>query len=93
MSDIIIDVSLDKCGVYLLMGEISAETCKPAIEWILKNDLSEDPWAEMKLFVNSPGGSLCDAFALIDVMRGSTSKIGTVGIGEISSAGLLIFMS
>ena len=75
------------------MGIIDSESCKPAIEWILKNELYEEPWAELKLFVNSPGGSLSDAFALIDVMRGATCKISTVGIGEISSAGLLIFMS
>ena len=87
------DVSLDKNGMYLLMADISSESCKPAIEWILKNELAEDPWAEMKLFINSPGGALSDAFALIDVMRGATCKISTVGIGEISSAGLLIFMS
>lgn len=87
------DVSLEKNGIYLLMGEISADTCKPAIEWILKNDFSEDPWSEMTLVVNSSGGSLTDAFALIDVMRGAQANIGTVGIGEIASAGLLIFMS
>jgi len=87
------EISLEKSGVYLLMGDVGVETCKPAIEWILRNELSEDPWSEMKLFVNSPGGVLSDAFALIDVMRGATCKISTIGIGEISSAGLLIFMS
>ena len=87
------DVSLEKSGMHLLMGGIDTDTCKSAIEWILKNELTEDPWSDMKLFINSPGGSLCDAFALIDVMRGSTSQIHTIGIGEIASAGLLIFMS
>ena len=87
------EISLEKSGVYLLMGDIGVETCKPAIEWILRNELSEDPWSEMKLFINSPGGALSDAFALIDVMRGATCKISTIGIGEIASAGLLIFMS
>lgn len=93
MSDSNGEVSLDSSGMHLLMGSISSDTCKPAIEWILKNELTDDPWAELKLFINSPGGSLSDAFALIDVMRGATAKISTVGIGEISSAGLLIFMS
>ena len=93
MSDSNGEVSLDSSGMHLLMGGISSDTCKPAIEWILKNELTDDPWAELKLFINSPGGSLSDAFALIDVMRGATAKISTVGIGEISSAGLLIFMS
>ena len=87
------EISLDKCGIYLLMGGINEDTCKPVIEWILKNELLDDPWSEMKLFINSPGGNLSDAFALIDVMRGATTKISTIGIGEVSSAGLLIFMS
>ena len=91
--DMIGEVSLDGGGMHLLMGGIGTETCKPAIEWILKNELAEDPWSELKLIINSPGGSLSDAFALIDVMRGATAKISTVGIGEISSSGLLIFMS
>ena len=85
--------TLEQNGIYLLMGGISEDTCKPAIEWILKNELSENSLAKMKLIVNSPGGSLTDAFALIDVMRGATCKISTIGIGEVSSAGLLIFMS
>ena len=91
--DMGVDFSLEGSGIHLLMGGICTETCKPAIEWILKNDLAENPMTELKLFVNSPGGNLSDAFALIDVMRGATAKISTVGIGEISSAGLLIFMS
>jgi len=85
--------TLEQKGIYLLMGGINAETCKPAIEWILKNEVETDPLVEMKLIVNSPGGSLTDAFALIDVMRGATCKISTIGIGEVASAGLLIFMS
>jgi ATP-dependent Clp protease protease subunit len=87
------DGSLEGWGMHLLMGGISTDTCRPAIEWILKNELAIEPWANLKLFINSPGGGLSDAFALIDVMRGATAQISTVGIGEISSAGLLIFMS
>ena len=90
MSD---DVSLDKNGIYLLMGSISTETVQPVIDFILKNEFYEEPFVELKLFINSNGGSLTDAFALIDVMKGSTSKISTVGIGEVSSAGLDIFMA
>ena len=41
----------------------------------------------------SPGGDLSAAFALIDVMRGSSIPIKTTGLGMIASAGLLIFMS
>jgi ATP-dependent protease ClpP protease subunit len=42
--------------------------------------------------VNSGGGNLYDAFALIDVIRASCLPIDTVGIGSIMSAAFLIFV-
>ena len=84
---------ITKHGVYLLMGEISPETIKPVIEWIIKNNLYVDPFERLSLLINSPGGSVTDAFALIDVMKGSQIPVETIGIGEISSAGLMIFMA
>ena len=87
------DISLEKNGVFLLMGPIDTEMVKPAIEWIIKASLMDEPFDYLTLIVNSPGGSLTDAFALIDVMKGSKIPIHTLGIGEICSAGLLIFMS
>lgn len=81
-------------GVILLMGPISSNNIITPIEIILNANLS--PELNIKfitLLINSPGGSLHDAFALIDVMQGSQIPIHTVGIGLIASAGLLIFMS
>ena len=43
--------------------------------------------------VCSGGGSLEDAFALIDVMRSSKVAIKTVGLGSIASSGLMIFLA
>ena len=45
------------------------------------------------MIICSPGGDLSAAFALIDVMRGSSIPIKTTGLGMIASAGLLIFIS
>jgi ATP-dependent Clp protease protease subunit len=41
----------------------------------------------------SEGGELAPAFALIDVMKNSKIPIKTVGLGQIASCGLLIFLS
>lgn len=41
----------------------------------------------------SDGGSIAEAFALIDVMRSSRIPVKTVGLGSIASCGLLIFMA
>jgi ATP-dependent Clp protease, protease subunit len=87
------DISLERNGVFLLMGPVDTELVRPAIEWILKASFMDEPFEYLTLIVNSPGGSLSDAFALIDVMKGSKIPVRTLGVGEICSAGLLIFMS
>jgi ATP-dependent Clp protease protease subunit len=43
--------------------------------------------------VCSEGGDVGAAFALIDVMKSSNIFIKTVGLGQIASAGLLIFLA
>lgn len=80
---------------YLLMDEIDDDSVKGAIEWILSsNFIQEGPVPkQLTLFICSPGGSAHSAFALIDVMRGSTIPVATVGIGGIASAGVLIMMA
>ena len=84
---------LDKYGVMTLMDDIKAESVKPVIEWILKNNFSSNQFDILTLIINSGGGSVTDAFALIDTMKGSGIPIRTVGLGEISSAALMIFMA
>lgn len=78
---------------YLMMADIDEDSCRDAISWILTANYSETPPQILNLLICSPGGSLSTAFALIDIMRGSHIPVRTIGIGEISSAGLLIFMS
>jgi len=48
---------------------------------------------ELLLMICSSGGDMEPAFALIDVMRASSIPIKTVGLGQIASCGLLIFMA
>ena len=81
-------------GMYVLMGEIDAESVRPVIEWLLyENFVSKKKKKELLLMVCSEGGELPTAFALIDVMRSSLIPVKTVGLGEIGSAGLLIFLA
>lgn len=86
--------SLDDAGYYLLMTDIDMSSCESAIEWILESNFTtEKKHKELNLIVCSYGGDLAAAFALIDVMRGSSIPIRTTGIGVIASAGLAIFMA
>jgi ATP-dependent Clp protease protease subunit len=75
------------------MEDINLGVCKQAIEWIFEANFAEERPELLNLIITSPGGDLNAAFALIDVMRGSAIPIRTIGLGEIASAGLLIFIS
>jgi len=87
------DDSLDKLGVMMVMDDIKNESVKPIIEWIFKNNLSPSQPEYLTLIINSSGGCVSSAFALIDTMRGSGIPIHTIGLGEVSSSALMIFMA
>jgi ATP-dependent Clp protease protease subunit len=87
--------ALNDKGIYVFMGPVNVSTIKPIVEWILYENfaITKKKKKELLLMVCSEGGDLESAFALIDVMRTSTIPIKTVGLGQISSCGLLIFMT
>jgi len=75
------------------MEEVTLSTCKQVVEWILESNFSEETPEMLNLIVTSPGGDLNAAFALVDVMRGSSIPIRTIGLGQVASAGLMIFIA
>jgi ATP-dependent Clp protease protease subunit len=77
----------------LLMEEITLASAKNAVEWIFEANFAEERPELLNLIITSPGGDLNAAFALIDVMRGSAIPIRTIGLGQIASAGLMIFIA
>ena len=81
-------------GMYVFMGEVAEDTIKPIIEWILvENHVAKKKKKELLLMICSDGGSMENAFALIDVMKSSSIPVKTVGLGSIASSGLLIFLA
>ena len=85
---------LQEAGMYVFMDEVNDETIKPIIEWILvENHVTKKKKKELLLMICSEGGSVEDAFALIDVMKSSAIPIKTVGLGCIASSGLMIFLA
>jgi ATP-dependent Clp protease protease subunit len=81
-------------GMYVFMGEVDNDNIKPIIEWILhENFVTKRKRKELLLMICSEGGDMSSAFALIDVMRSSVIPIKVVGLGQIASAGLLIFLA
>jgi ATP-dependent Clp protease protease subunit len=78
----------------VLMGGIDTDSVKPVIEWILhENFVKKKKHKELLLMICSEGGDLEPAFALIDVIKASRIPIKTVGLGQIASCGLLIFLA
>lgn len=80
-------------GISLLFGEITIDTMAEQSAWLLSEALANNPPEILTLMINSPGGDLSAAFGFIELMQGSRIPVRTVGLGEICSAGLIIFMS
>jgi ATP-dependent Clp protease protease subunit len=83
---------LDYDRSHILSGNIDENNVESAIRWIV--DLNHKKVKlPVSLYINSEGGSVNDAFALIDVMRVSAVPIATIGIGNIISSAFMIFAS
>lgn len=54
---------------------------------------AEDAKKDIFLYINSPGGSVYDAFAIYDTMQYITNDIQTVGIGVQASAAAFLLSS
>jgi ATP-dependent Clp protease protease subunit len=86
--------SLSDHGVYYFASEFNTCSTKDVITWILESNFQTSNKLEnLTLMITSYGGDLMSAFALIDVMRGSSIPIHTIGLGVIASAGLMTFIA
>ena len=86
-------VELYSRGIHLLMDDITMDSCKDAIEFVLKQNAEKKKQKRLQFLICSNGGEVPSCFALIDVMRGSGIPIHTVGLGVIASCGLLLFIA
>lgn len=84
------DISLQSTGAHLLFGDIDTQSIKETIEFIIKANRICKCADQLTLFINTPGGSLSDGFALIDVMQISRLPVKTFGLGMIMSMGVYI---
>lgn len=82
-------------NIHIFMDDFNPKSVKPVVEWILDKNLApqEERPKHLTLIINSPGGEMPSAFALIDTMIGSAIPVHTVGLGLIASCGLLTFMA
>lgn len=86
-----IDNLLLDSHMFFLHGDIEEENIDRCIKWIEYENIDKKD-KTLTLYVNSTGGDLYQALALIDVMKTSKHPIRTIGLGSIMSGGFLIFV-
>lgn len=86
-----VDVKLLENSTFYFYGEVDEDSVAKVIKWILYENFHHKDTKTLTLYINSTGGNLYDAFALIDVMHHSHHIIRTVGVGSVMSAAFLIF--
>ena len=73
----VIGLRLLDTHTFVINGDIETENIAAAIRWLIYENTSDDE-KELTLYINSTGGLLNDAFALIDMMRHSKHTIKAV---------------
>lgn len=87
-----IDVKLLENSVHFLSGEIDEENINECIKWIVYENFDTRD-KTLSLYINSTGGDLYSALALVDIMKSSEHPIRTITIGSAMSAAFLIAAS
>ena len=88
----IIGLGLLKHHTHVLTGDIDEESIDKAMRWLIYENMDKTNSEKiLTLYINSTGGSLTDAFGLIDVIKNSNYIVRTVGVGNVMSAAFLIF--
>lgn len=92
--DDVLELRLVSNHTHIICGEIDELNISAAIRWLIYENLdSSENNKTLTMYINSMGGSLTDAFALIDMMKTSKYPIRVIGIGNIMSAAFMIFAS
>ncbi len=78
--------------VVFLGEEVNSATANVVIAQLL-HLAYEDPKKDIKLYINSPGGSVYDGLAIIDTMNYIEPDVQTIGIGLQASMGAMLLSS
>ena len=84
-----INLGLLESHFHFLTGDIEEDNIADTIRWIIYENLKPEPNKVLTLMINSNGGDLTSAIALIDVMKNSNVPIRTIGVGAVISAAFL----
>lgn len=88
-----INLKLLEHSIHFLFGEITEDNVMECTKWLTYENLDQKQSKLLTIYINSTGGDLYAAFALIDIMKNSFHPIRVVGVGSVMSAAFLIFAS
>ncbi|MBL0701838.1 MAG: ATP-dependent Clp protease proteolytic subunit [Spiroplasma sp.] len=81
-----------KDRIIFLSGEIHDDMSNVVVGQLLFL-ASEDPDADIKIYINSPGGSITAGFAIYDTMMHISCDVQTIAIGMAASMGAFLLSS
>ena len=87
-----VDRSLLKARTLLISDPIDHKVSARVIAQLLMLD-HEDPKKPVKIFINSPGGSAYDGFAIYDLIRFIRPEVKIVNMGLSASAATVIMLA
>ncbi len=79
-------------NIIFLNGEVNSDSANIVIAQLLFL-ASENPNKDIKLYINSPGGSIVDGLAIIDTMNHIKNDVSTICVGMAASMGAMILSS
>ncbi len=75
--------------IVFLGDQVTPETANLVVAQLLFL-ANEDPKRDIKLYINSPGGSVYDGLAIIDTMNYIEPDVQTIGVGLQASMGAML---
>lgn len=76
----------------VISQDITPEVTRRVIQQLILLD-ADDPKAEIKVYINSPGGDADSGFAIFDMLRFVRAPIKTICAGLVASAGSIILLA
>ncbi len=78
--------------IVMLNDAVTNETASLIVAQLLFLE-AEDPGKDINFYINSPGGSVTDAFAILDTMNFIKCDVSTICLGLAASAASLLLVS
>lgn len=75
--------------IVMLQGEINSQIANIIIAQLLLLE-SENPNADISMYIQSPGGEVDAGNAILDTMQYIKSRVSTIGIGLVASMGSIL---